>query len=527
MAVCLVGSCATPSSPTGGPPDKQGPKITRTEPETGTTNFSGRSITLHFSEFVERSSLRQAIVVEPDIGINYKLDWGRKSVEIEFSRAIPDLTTLIITVGTDFQDVNGNGMSNPQKIAVSTGPDIDKGKLFGRVINAQTGERTEGKRILLYRDPFDLTAKADYVASTDTGGTFQFSYLREGKYKAFWVNDRNRNKIWDPQQERAQPFGQEFVELSKEGSDTLGTVYTTSVDTTKPVLRGIGLFSSQRMRMRFSESIQLTDSVDISLTDTLGNTLGTVSPLYVQPGNRYVLFGQSGQTLSPSASYSVNVSGIVDEAGNKVVDVIETFTGSSQKDTTKQRIIKRNNLSGYYPEDPFEITYAKFIDQPAITDSLQIVAGDTLLKSWPNVEVRQNVLRILPQQQWQDGIGYEVRIWDPKVEDYRSFEPEIWHASQMGALNVMTEDSTMQNVRLIIENEESGLSRDTVFTGQVEIENLPPLNYKVIAFHDQNGNKTWDFGQVSPFVKPESYFLQKRVPVKKGFTGDLTISFKN
>ncbi|MDZ7681119.1 MAG: Ig-like domain-containing protein [Fodinibius sp.] len=128
VLILLAGSCATPSSPTGGPPDKTGPAITNTEPETGTTNFSGRSIILHFSEFVERSSLRESIVVEPDIGIEYDLDWGRKSVEIVFSRDIPDLTTLIVTVGTQFQDRNGNKMSKPQEIAVSTGPEIDKGK---------------------------------------------------------------------------------------------------------------------------------------------------------------------------------------------------------------------------------------------------------------------------------------------------------------------------------------------------------------------------------------------------------------
>ena len=321
FAICLLGSCATPSSPTGGPPDEKGPEIVSTEPESGATNFTGQSITLHFSEFVERSSLRQAIVVEPDIGISYELDWGRKSVDIEFDRAIPDLTTLIVTIGTDFEDVNGNGMSSPQKVAFSTGPEIDKGKLFGQILEAGTAEGSKGERVLLYRDPFDLTTKADYIASTDTSGSFAFSYLREGKYKAFWVHDRNRNKIWDPKQERAQPFGNEFVTLAKEGSDTLGTVYTTSVDTTRPALQGVGLFSSQRMRMRFSENIQLTDSTSISLTDTLDSVLGTVTPLYIQPGDPYILFAQSGQPLSPTSSYSINVSGIVDESANEVTQI--------------------------------------------------------------------------------------------------------------------------------------------------------------------------------------------------------------
>jgi uncharacterized protein (DUF2141 family) len=519
-------SCATPSSPTGGPRDEEGPSIVRTEPETGTTNFDKRSITLHFSEFVERSTLQQAIVVEPDIGISYGLDWGRKSVEIEFDRAIPDSTTLIITVGTDFTDTNGNEMSKPYKVAVSTGPEIDEGKLYGRVINAQSGDGREGQRVLLYRDPFDLSEKANYIASTDTSGTFEFSYLSEGKYKVFWVDDRNRNKIWEQEQERAQSFGREYIELDKAEEDTIGTVYTTAVDTTNPTLQGIGLFSSQRMRIRFSENMQLTDSVAITVMDTLDNTYGGAVPLYIQPNDAFILFAHSEESLSESSSYGLEIEGIADESGNELEEITQTFTGSSQEDTTQQRIIKRNNLSGYYPTDPIEITYAKPIEGRTIRDSLKIVEGDSLIEDWPNVEVHNNVFRILPKERWKDGTKYEVRTWDPQIEDYRKFQPELWHESQMGSLNVMLEDSTMENVYLRIANEESEIVRDTMFSEQIEITNLPPLRYKIIAYHDQNTNGSWNYGTVSPFTKPEPYFIQKQVPVERELTGDLTISFQ-
>ena len=520
-------SCATPTSPTGGPPDKKGPEIIRTIPETGTTNFSGQGITLHFSEFVERSSLNQAIVIEPDIGISYNIDWGRKSAEVQFDRQIPDSTTLILTVGTDLSDTNNNGMSSPKKIAVSTGSEIDKGEIVGKVMDAETGEGEEGKRILLYREPYDLTKKADYIASTDTSGQFNFSYLPQGKFKLFWVDDRNRNKIWDPEQERAQPFKKEFVTLEKEDKDTLGTLFSTSVDTTEPTLQGVGLFSSNRMRMRFSEDIVLSDSADIVITDTLGNKYSPAWPLYIQPNEPYILFAHSGDTLSPEASYSVNTTGIFDGSENPVADYTGSFTGSAQEDTTQQRIIKRNTVSGYYPGESFEITYAKPINEPTITDSLKVVEGDSLIDSWSNVDIEQNVLRINPGEQWKDGVEYEVRVWDPAVEDYRKFDPQIWHSSQMGALNVMMEDSTLKNVRLRIENEESGFERDTLFTDQVEIDNLPPLSYKVTVYHDRNTNSRWDYGQIDPYVQPEPYYIRKQVPVEKGLTGDLTIEFPN
>lgn len=519
--------CATPSSPTGGPPDEEGPTVTHTEPETGTVNFEGDNIILHFSEFVERGSLNQALVVEPDIGLEYELDWGRKSVEIEFNQDLPDTTTLIVTVGTEFQDVNNNKMAQPRKIAVSTGPEIDEGKIYGRVISAETGEGEDGQRVLLYRKPFNFEEKADYIASTDTSGVFQFSYLSDGTYKAIWVEDRNRNKIWEPEQERAQPFSQEFIELEKAAEDTIGTVYTVLEDTTKPTLQGVGLFSSQRMRMRFSENIQLTDTTEVTVTDTLGNIHSNATPLYVQPNDRFILFAHSEEPLDEEENYTLDITGLTDEAGNKLSEVTQTFTGSAQEDTTRQRIIKRNTTSGYYPTEPFKITYAKTIEDDVVRDSLKIVERDSLIEDWPNTEIRYNVLNILPDKRWREGTNYEVRLWDPKVEDYRTFQPEIWHDSQMGSLNVMLEDSTRKNVHLSIENTESGFARDTTFAGEVEISNLPPLNYKVTAYHDRNENGRWDHGEIEPFLKPEPYFIQRSVPVKEGFTGDLTIDFQD
>ncbi|MEL7834481.1 Ig-like domain-containing protein [Fodinibius sp. Rm-B-1B1-1] len=521
----VIYSCATPTTPTGGPPDEKGPNIVGTNPETGTTNFSGRSISLHFSEFVERSSLREAITVEPDIGLSYEIDWGRKSAAIEFDQSIPDSTTLIVTIGTELTDTRNNGMSSPQKVAVSTGDEIDDGEISGTILNAKTGQGSEGHRVLLYREPYDITQRADYTASTDTSGQFKFAYLPEGKFKLFWVDDRNRNKIWDTKQERAQPFRKEFITLDKGDADTLGTLYATSVDTTQPVLQGVGLFSSQRMRMRFSEDIRLADDARITITDSLGNDYSEAFPLYIPSSEPYILFAHSEDSLHPESSYSLQTVGITDQSDNPIEEYSDTFTGSAQEDTTQQRIIKRNTTTGYYPSEPFEITYAKPITENVISDSLKIVEGDTLIEDWSEIEIQQNIFRIQPQKQWKDGVEYEVRVWDPRIDDYRKFDPQIWHESQFGGLNMMTEDSTLSNVHLRVENEESNFVRDTVFAEQVEINNLPPLNYKLTIYHDTNENGRWDHGQVEPYVRPEPYYIRKRITVQKGLTGDLTIEF--
>ena len=520
-------SCATPSSPTGGPPDEQGPRIISTTPETGTTNFDGRSIELVFSEFVDRASLQQAITIEPDLDIDYELDWGRKSVEIEFEQELPDLTTLIVSIGSNLRDVQGNKLARPLKIAVSTGPEIDEGKISGRILEAETGQGRESSRVLLYRTPVDLTQKANYSAETDTSGAFQFEYLRQGTYKAFWVNDLNRNKIWDKGRESAQPFYKEFIELEKAGSDTLGQLYVTNPDTTRPALQGVGLFSSQRLRMRFSENIKLTDSTSLVVTDTLGNRHSNAFPLYIQPSDPYVLFAQSEQGLNPNSSYRTDLKNITDLSDNPLKGSTVTFTGSAQEDTTVQRIVKRDKQAGLYPDESIEITYAKPISDAAIRDSIKVVEGTELIEDWQGISISRNKLTISPNNNWKGGVDYELQIWNPIENSHRSITPNIWFENSLGRLNIMREDSlSNKDLRLAIFSEQRGKVADTTFVKSALIERLPDTQYRIRAYIDSNGNGMWDFGSIDPYVAPEPYFIRNKVPVKGSFTADLVISLE-
>jgi len=526
LVVCA--SCATPSSPTGGPADEEGPKIVEMEPESGTTNFTGREIKLSFSEFVNRGSLRNAIAVEPDIGIEYSLDWGRKSVAIEFRNRLPDTTTIIVTIGTELQDTKNNKLSEPVRIAVSTGPDIDQGEIYGRIVDSRTGKGTSGNRVFLYRAPVDLTRKADYTAETDTSGRFHFSYLRQGEYKAFWVADQNRNKLWEQERERAQPFNRETVTLEKAGTDTLSRLFLANPDTTKPTLQGVGLFSSRRIRLRFSENIGVVDSTRLFVEDTLGNRYAEALPLYISPNESYVLFAHSRQALAEGGSYRMVVRHIEDESGNRTGETSFDFEGSSQRDTTLQRIIKIENSPEIYPSESLEVVYAKPITDSAIQDSLTVVEGTELHRDWGQAEVEQNRLRILPPVtgSWQQGLNYEIRAWDPTRQAFEKITPTIWYSADLGNIAFALADTAdRREYRLSLINEKRGTVADTVFSGSVEIPDLPPLEYRVIIYSDLDGDGFWDQGRVEPYRAPEPYFIQNRIPVEEGFTADVTVIF--
>lgn len=528
--VVLFSSCATPVPPTGGPQDRTGPEIVETSPANETVNFDGREIRITFSKFVNRSSLLGAINIEPDLAIGYDINWRRKTAIIEFDRSLPDNTTVIIKIGTELTDTNNNRMPAPYDLAISTGPEIDDGRVTARVRSAIDGISDSGIHIFLYREPFDLSARANYVAQTDTAGRVQFSYLAEDSYKAIWVDDTNRNRIWDQDRELAQPFHDSTFTIQRGEEFDLGTIYVDKPDTISPELRGVGLLTEEILRMRFSEEIYWDDDSGIQVQDTLGGVYSEVLPLYLLPRDPFILIAQSFDPLPMEDYFTLQLDGFTDRAGNPARIVIDPFEGSSQPDTIRTRIIGDNAEPGLFIDEPLVIGYNKFIEDNDIVDSLRVVEGDRMIEDWPHYEVDRHRLKIFPDGQWESGITYQFLVWNPDREQLRPYEPTIWQRNQLGAIEFVIDPDTLDNFEYfltIYDDDDGKIHMDTTFTETFEIDNLPPLSYTVIVFRDDNRTGRWNPGSVIPFQAPEPYFVRKNIPVREGFTSELEIIFDN
>lgn len=529
LVLCVIfgmWSCATPMAPTGGPQDKSGPVIHNTIPESGTVNFDGNSFEFYFDEFVNRNNARNAITVEPDLGIGYDVSWKRKMMRIEFEDDFPDSTTVIIKLGTEITDTRNNKMSKPITLAVSTGDEIDSGEIMGRVRLAENGEPAEDQRVLLYRQPFDLTSRATYQAQTDTGGTFNFTYLAEGNYKALIVDDRNRNKTWDKANETAFPFYQETISLQKSSSDTLDVVYIAQPDTIKPVLQGVGLFSQNRIRLRFSENITTDKDVRFNIADSLENAYTTAYPLYVSENDPFVLFAHSEAPLLEDVSYQIDPQGVTDLSGNAPDSGFVEFTGTAQEDTTKQRIIGRDMDKDLLVNDPITIVYAAPISQPEIIDSLVVIEGEIDFDDWPEVQTNGNRLTISPQGDWIEGVDYQFLAWNPVTLRRQLFEPNIWDSTEFGDIDIRILDADSTQTQVIsLEDPAGRIVRSQNFSQQITITDLPPVSYTLKIFRDENGDQEWNMGSVTPYKKPEKYYVQQNINVQVGFTSEVQISF--
>lgn len=521
--IILLSACATPIAPTGGPPDRTGPKIVKTTPATGTVNFDKRTFTIEFDEYLNRANFAREVSIEPDLGIGYSIEWKRKTVTIKFEQSFPDSTTVILTLGSGVTDTRSNKMGSPTQIAVSTGPEIDEGKISGRIRNAETGAGFEGLSVFLYKSPFDLGQKADYKAISDTGGVFRFQYLSGGNYKAFALEDVNRNRVWNKNFENAQPFNKEYVQLDKSDSVSLDVLYFAKGDTLSPRVQGVGLFSTQRLRIRFSEYILVNQNSQISVQDSLGNYFSNAFPLFIPPNEGFALFAQSEEPLLENMNYGIDIQNITDLSGNEVQKYTSTFLGSAQEDTTTQRLIGSQGELRLTQNQTATFVYAAPIAEGSIIDSLVVVEGELSFEDWPNVEVDRNLLKISPQGEWISGVDYQFLLWNPITNRRSIVRPEIWSDIDYGSIEIEVEGDSISTFRYSIFDEEGLIQKDSSFTNPTEILNLPPISYTILVFKDENENGIWDFGAVDPYVKPEPYFIQSDVRVQRGFASQILI----
>jgi hypothetical protein len=520
-------SCATPMSPTGGPPDRDGPRVVETFPKSGTTNFDGREVRFTFNEFIDRNSFRQNVSIEPDLGIEFETGFRRRTATVQFTRPLPENTTLVIKVGVDVTDTNRNKMTSSFDLALSTGDFLDDGEVTARLLDAKTGRPESGMRIFLYREPVDFSERANYVAQTDTSGTVKFGYLSEGTYRATWVNDLNRNRIWEQERERAQPFSVKSFELGRGERAELGTLFYTIPDTIAPGIEGVGLLSERRLRLRMSESVSWNYGANFLVTDTLGNEQTTAWPLYISESDPNVLFAQTDNALAETLFYTLEPRGFFDAAGNSLTVDFSPFTGSSEPDTTGLRTISHNSGSGLFPDEPLEVKYSKFIDDNSVVDSLLVFEGDQMFNDWQNLEVDRHILRILPQHEtWESGLRYEFRVWNPWESELERINPDIWQRNQLGSIEIEVENGDPEITKYLqLTDKDNSILVDTTFTESILIENLPPLEYKAIVFEDVNENGRWDAGSIDPFMKPEPYAIRRTIPVREGFTSEVTLEF--
>jgi hypothetical protein len=520
-------SCATPVAPTGGEPDRSGPKVISTSPDNGTINFQNDEIRITFEDYVNRNSFRNALSIEPGLNLDYDIRWSRKTAVIRFNNPLPDSTTIIFSLSTELRDMRNNPLSSPFTLGVSTGTEIDKGEVKLQIIGLHPKVNLNEVSVLLYRVPFDFTNPAQYLGTPDTAGVINFKYLGEGSYSGILLHDINRNRIWESNREFAQPLPVEMFELKTGESLDLGKVYYARRDTTRPELQGVGLLSNNRLRLRFNRPIQYAQNQNIQIVRLQDGRTIDASYLYNDTSNETVSFFHSSEALDAEFNYRLELGSLTDNNGNIIRSSSIEFEGSDVSDTTTVRYLGNISEIGLRPTDPIVLKYSAVIVDPTITDSLKIYVNRSISQTAVNIEIVNNLLTLTPQTRWIEANDYDIRAWNPATRRHVTVQPRIIREADLGDLEVSIIDSTLSELpmRLILYNDRNQQIHNITFTSELKVDGIRNGSYRLVIFQDEAGDGIWDFGSIIPYRNPALIYIDRRLPIRSRMTSNVDIIF--
>jgi len=354
LAVLVLGACANPQAPSGGPRDTTPPSVVETRPARDTINVptDTEALRIEFSEFVERSTLPQALSATPAFERRLQFDWSGQSVEIEFPSSLRDSTTYIFTLDTNLSDARGVSLDDPITIAFSTGPRINRGRIEGRVVGAYQGRPEQQVDVYAYLlapgeiGPRPLPDRPDYRTQTGEQGRFAFDYMREARYYVVALRDNNRNRQPDPGESFAVP-----PRLGLQADSGAGLVpvpwLLAQTDTTGPRLQQGRSVSRQRIRLGFNEPVRLqTRSAEAwAPRDSATGTQGAVEGVNLAPDRDNAVVIRTAPMEETPHVLSLERGVVTDTIGQPLLADTIRFGGASRADTTRTR------FRGFVPTD--------------------------------------------------------------------------------------------------------------------------------------------------------------------------------
>jgi len=532
ISLLLLASCARQAMPPGGPEDRTPPRIVGTVPPNGATHVStSTSIQLTFSEKVEQKSIENALFLAPAPKNPFRLKWHGKTLSLILPNSLLLNQTYLVTIGTGVRDRHGNPMRESFTLAFSTGAHLDNGKITGRVFNkgSARGIRIWGYLLRLTSAPDPTTDPPQYVTQCDARGRFRLQNLSPGNYRLFAVNDKDRNRRYDPGYD-AIGFPTRNASLTPRDS-TDGPLFfrVTVQDTTRPEIVSAFATDARHMQIRMSEPV---DSIDAKNPNNFFISISKEKPsqtLALQMSYRSFLNpNQIILVTAPqdsSKNYVLKLRSIHDRAGN-LISASDSITvhGSARPDTLPPQVVRifpADSAKAVLPDDILSCTFSEAIDTLR-ADSillLQNANGDTI--PGQTIWLQPDVLHFKPRQSLRGNQFYRWHLLSQHIFD-RAGNP--LKVDSLKIFQVVPED-TLSEIAGAVQDADS-LATGPIFLrlsqtnpphlkkslkldqpGTYRFKNIFPGSYRISAFRDKDKNGTFSPGQLKPFRFSERFFF--------------------
>lgn len=203
VVVAAAWSCASASTPPGGPETFEPPKILRVRPDTNAVNVRAGGVTFNFDKVVSErpagaSELAALFLISPSYGAP-NVSWRRTTVSVSPKGGFRPNTTYRVRMLTGLTDLEGNVDSTGSTLIFSTGPTIANGHLRGIVFDWMAEKAAPQAFIEAFPVPTERDSTR-YLTQADSVGRFDLANIPPGRYVLRGSVDQNKNRLLDPRE---------------------------------------------------------------------------------------------------------------------------------------------------------------------------------------------------------------------------------------------------------------------------------------------------------------------------------------
>jgi len=515
-------SCAKQGLPPGGPEDQRGPIILSTVPTADSIGIPcDIQPVFQFDEYVDRALVEAATFISPFPEGTVRFKWKGKRVRLVFPQPLRENMTYVITMGTGIKDLRGNPLPTAFTLAFSTGDHLDRAAISGRIYDNSdlTGTQVWAYDLSSNPDPDPQATGPDYVTQADEAGIFELTHLREASYRIFGINDRRRNRKWDPNEDR---IGIAFLDVTAiQDNIAYGVNMMMSLlDTTGARLVSVRAMDQHHLTIRFSKPVTVDSALgQVSIRDSSDVTLA-VQAVFPDPsdslswsvvtepqtdGHRYFLWGKGflDNNKNPNLPDSVVFEGssVPDTLGPRLLQIVPADRSRDVPDKPNIRLIFNEEIIA----DSSALSFTGAIGEPLTfdwhIDGLLLIAA--LRDSMPGINVTA-YLRLPMIQDWFGNAGADSTVYfgffivsrDTLGEIHGTVEDSV--ASALGRIFIEAD-------RLDMVNSQWHEQWQIIGPGDFRLRWLLPGKYRIQAFRDEDWSGAYSYGSPYPFVLSERF----------------------
>lgn len=250
-AVLLLAACAHIVPPPGGPEDRVPPALTGTSPDSvASLPAFSEDVEFAFNEVISEGTqpnfgigtgtLEKLVLLSPSEAVP-KVRWRRNRIGVRPGEGWQPNTTYRVELLPGIQDLRNNILKQGAVVTFTTGTEIPRDTLRGRVVDWTTSRPVPGALVVAVLEPDSL----GYRTTADSTGRFVMGPLPHGEYLVYGAIDQNRNLKHD--------LRENFDSIRVlAGQDSVGELWAFRHDSTPTRIRDLTVADSITINVSFT-----------------------------------------------------------------------------------------------------------------------------------------------------------------------------------------------------------------------------------------------------------------------------------